>query len=237
MNSMDPLNSSAYVDHLRNDLGAIRACLSEGDLTVPVEHCGDWTLHDLAEHMGRGNVWAATAVTERRGDHKAELPPRARAALVSWYDECATALLSALDNEPSTEAWTFAPPHTVGFWQRRRALETLVHRWDAEHALGTARPFDAALAADGVAEVFDTMAPFQVRRGRAAPPSYALRVTTTDVGGSWTYGPGDPIATLSGTAERLLLTLWGRIPRDDHSLTWDGDAAAGQRLLAAPLVP
>lgn len=231
------MDSKAYLAHLRDDLGAIRACLNDGDLTAPVEHCGDWTLHDLAEHMGRGNLWAAMAVTERRGDHKAELPPRDRAALVSWYDECAEVLLAALDTEPSTEAWTFAPPHTVGFWQRRRALETLVHRWDAEQALGTARPLDAVLAADGVAEVFDTMAPFQVRRGRATPPSYALRLDAADTGDEWTYGPGDPIATLTGTSACLLLTLWGRIRGDDPSLTWTGDAAAGQRLLAAPLVP
>ncbi|MGI5328418.1 hypothetical protein [Actinomadura nitritigenes] len=38
-------------------------------------------------------------------------------------------------------------------------LEALVHRWDAENALGNRRPLDPVLAGEGVAEVFDTMAP------------------------------------------------------------------------------
>ncbi|XDO64374.1 maleylpyruvate isomerase N-terminal domain-containing protein [Streptomyces sp. RLB1-33] len=31
---------------------------------VPTEeHCGEWTLHDLAGHLGSTNVWAAAAAT------------------------------------------------------------------------------------------------------------------------------------------------------------------------------
>ncbi|WP_353070616.1 hypothetical protein [Actinomadura opuntiae] len=62
-------------------------------------------------------------------------------------------------------------------------------------------------------------------------------MTATDSGRSWTYGTGEPIAEVSGTAEDLLLMLWGRKPRDTGSVTWDGDREAALGVLARPLVP
>lgn len=236
MDSLDSLDPAAYLAHLRRELDAFRGCLA-GDLGAPVEHCGDWTLRDLAEHLGRQNLWAAAAVTERRGDHEPPPAPRDAAALARWFAETSTTLLQALDRDPDAAAWTFAPPPTVGFWQRRRCLEALVHRWDAEHALGRPGRLDPELAGDGVAEVFDTMAPRQVDRGRAQPPSRALRLEATDTGRTWTYGPGAPVATLSATAENLLLLLWGRARVDAGPFTWSGDRTAGQRTLAGPLTP
>ncbi|MEU7416850.1 hypothetical protein [Streptomyces antibioticus] len=106
-----------------------------------------------------------------------------------------------------------------------------------DHALGRPTPMDPALAADGVAEVFDTMALRMIAKGAATPPSRAVRLTTTDTGHAWTYGPDEPVAQLSGTAEDLLLLLWGRKPRDTESVTWEGDREAGLAVLAGPLVP
>ncbi len=43
--------------------------------------------------------------------------------------------MAALAVNPDTPAWTFSAagaPHNVGWWQRRQALETAVHRWDAQ---------------------------------------------------------------------------------------------------------
>jgi uncharacterized protein (TIGR03083 family) len=228
---MQPL---AFLPHLRRELEAFRDCL-DGDLSAPVEHCGGWTLRDLGEHLGGSNLWAAVAVTEKRGDFKAPAAPRDAAALVRWFNEASVNLLDALDTDPSTEAWTFHPPHTVGFWQRRRCLETLVHRWDAENALGSARPLDPELAGEGVAEVFDTIAPRQIVRDRARSPRYGIRLRATDTGASWTYGPGAPVAEITATAENLLLMLWGRLPSSREAIVWKGDQEAGQMLLDSPL--
>lgn len=229
------MDSAALLSHLRRELAAFRACL-HGDLSPPIEHCGEWTLRDLAGHMGGSNLWAATAVTDQRGGYEAPAAPRAPAALVRWFDASSETLLRALDTNPSTPAWTFHPPQTVGFWQRRRCLETLVHRWDAEHALGAVGPIDAELAAEGVAEVFDTIAPRQMARGRAQPPRCALRVQADDIGASWTYGPGAPVATVTATAANLLLLLWSRKPGNDPAIAWTGDRQAGQHILDSPLV-
>ena len=71
-------------------------------------------------------MWAAVAVTEKRGDYEGPAAPRDPADLAKWLSGTADALLAALDTDPSTSAWTIAPPPTAGFWQRRRCLETLI---------------------------------------------------------------------------------------------------------------
>jgi uncharacterized protein (TIGR03083 family) len=230
---MDP---ARYLAHLRRESGTFGECLA-ADLSAPVEHCGDWTLYDLADHLGQGNLWAAAAITDQRGDFGAPAAPRGRVALENWFRGTCGVLDAALDTDPAASAWTIAPPPTVGFWQRRRCLETLIHRWDAEHALGTAGQLDPALAADGVAEVVDTMAPRQIRLGRMPAPRHAVRFRACDAGSSWTFGPGEPVATIQGTAASLLLVLWGRLPADDPSITWDGDRRKALATLSGPLVP
>lgn len=193
---------------------------------------------DLAVHMGAGNLWVVAAVREGHGRGYDEgAAPRDPAGLKAWYARSADALVQALSVDPSTDAWTFFPPRTVGFWRRRRSQETLMHRWDAGRAVGSATPMDAALAADGVAEVFDTMALRMISKGAATYPEQAVRITATDADRCWTYGTGEPIAEVSGTAEDLLLMLWGRKPRDTGSVTWAGDREAGLGVLAGPLVP
>jgi uncharacterized protein (TIGR03083 family) len=230
------VDSALYLDHLRRELGAFEACLDR-DLSARVEHCGDWTLYDLADHLGRQNLWVAVAVTEQRGDHQAPAAPRDPAALRAWFRDTAAVMLAALDTDPSAPAWTIAPPPTVGFWQRRRCQETLIHRWDAEHALGIGGRLDPALAADGVAEVIDTVAPRQVRLGRIAAPPHPVRLAATDTGASWVLGPGDPVATIRATGASLLLLLWGRLPADDQAITWEGDREAALVTLDRALVP
>lgn len=230
------MDSAFYLACLRRELAAFEACLA-GDLSAPVEHCGDWALYDLADHLGQGNVWAAAAVTEKRGDYEGPAAPRDPAALVRWFGGTCDVLLAALDGDPSASAWTLAPPPTVGFWQRRRCMETLVHRWDAEHALGINGRLDPALASDGVAEVIDTMAPRQIRLGRTGAPAHAVRLSAADTATSWIWGPGDPVATIRATAADLLLMLWGRLPADDQAITWDGDRAKARAALGGPWVP
>ena len=88
-----------------------------------------------------------------------------------------------------------------------------------------------------MAEVIDTMAPRQVRLGRTAAPAHAVRLTAADTGSAWTLGPGDPVATVRGTAADLLLLLWGRRADDDPALTWSGDREPGQAVLSGALVP
>jgi len=113
------MDSAGYLVHLRRELRSFEACLT-ADLSAPVEHCGDWTLYDLADHLGQGNLWAATAVTEQRGDYEGPAAPHDPAALVAWFSDTAEVLLAALDTDPSASAWTIAPPRSgsgAGAWK------------------------------------------------------------------------------------------------------------------------
>ncbi|WP_037577601.1 maleylpyruvate isomerase family mycothiol-dependent enzyme [Phaeacidiphilus oryzae] len=211
-------------------------CL-DGDLSVPVVHCGEWTLRDLAGHVGQGNAWVVGAIREHRKDRGGTPPPAEDAGVRAWFEGMVAELADALALDPETDVWTFWPPHTVGFWRRRRVHEMQVHVWDAEHAAGKEAPLDPAFAADGVAEVLDTMAPRQVKVERMAAPQRAVRLTASDTGGSWTWGPGEPVGEVTGTAERLLLQLWKRIPADDPSLSWSGDVEGTRAVLAGALAP
>lgn len=230
------VDSQDLLLRLDRELARFESYLSD-DLSAPVEHCGDWTLFDLAEHLGRENLWAAAAVTERRGDYTAADAPRDPAQLAAWFNRTAAVLLETLNTDPSLPAWTFYPPHTVGFWQRRRCLETLVHRWDAEHALGMLSDLDSVVAGEGIAEVIDTFLPRQIERGRVSPLPHAVRLVDANTDSAWVLGSGTPVATVRATAADLLLLLWGRLAPNDHRFTWQGDRHIGHTVLATPLVP
>lgn len=230
---MRPLD---HLASLRSELDTIEEYLGE-DLTTAITHCGDWKLHDLAEHMGQIYLWVAVVINEKRTDYTAPPAPRDAAELVTWFHATCSGLLTALEMDPSTPAWTISPPHTVGFWRRRMCLEALVHRWDIEQALGIDNSLDVELAGDGVAEVIDTLAPWYVERGRAKAPTQAVRFAATDTGASWLLGPGEPVATISGTTPDLLLMLWGRLPQEHQAITWEGDRQSAQVVLEGPLTP
>lgn len=157
----------------------------------------------------------------------------------TWYDGTAAAIVESLSADPATEAWTFTrlAPRNIGFWRRRRAQETLMHLWDGQEALGTTEPFEADLAADGVSEVFEMFAQRMVDRGLATQPEAAITVRATDTGQSWTFGPGEPIAEVAGSASDLLLLLWQRKASADPEFSWQGDRAAGEGVIAGPLTP
>jgi uncharacterized protein (TIGR03083 family) len=231
---------------LRSELdayAALLAGLTEADLKVQVPSCAPWDLYELTDHLGNGNLWVTTAVREGHGRNDQErTAPHEPASLHTWFQSTVEEICSALDADPQSEAWIFSSlmRPTVGFWQRRRTHETRMHRWDAENALGRAQPFEPDLAADGVSEIFELFAPRMIQRGIAAEPEVALKVSATDVGRSWTYGPGEPVAEISGSASDLVLRLWNRLGADSPEagrLTWSGDRAAGERIIAAPLVP
>ena len=78
---------------------------------------------------------------------------------VDWLSDAHARLLAMFArSEPTTPSYTWWPPdQTVGFWARRMAHETAVHRFDAELAAGTPTSINADLAADGVDEILGVM--------------------------------------------------------------------------------
>ena len=205
----------AWVDLLRAQTDRFAAAIDRRDLEAPVAHCPGWTVRDLAVHLGGVHQWAAHAVVEGNPDLVPTAPDGESVAY--WYGRHASRLIEVLSERPAdTPAWTLDRDNpTAGFWRRRQVHETVMHTWDAEHAVGEAAAIDPALAWDGVLEVSDILYPRQLRLGRIAPLDRAVRLVATDVPDAVVrLGEGETVE-VRHTAEVLLRLLWHRAAADE----------------------
>lgn len=219
-----------WLELLRRGTARFASAVEGADPATRIAWCPDWSLHDLVDHLGGVHQWAAHAVVDGNPDLEPEhVEPGAD--LAGWYRRHASGLVEVLEATPvDAPAWTLdRTDRTAGFWRRRQVHETVMHTWDAEEALGGARPIEPRLAWDGVLEVVDVLLPRQVRLGRIPPPSSGVRLVATDVDGDVVLGAGDPVVVRQ-PAEVLLRLLWHRADRSGL----DPRAAA---LLAAALTP
>ncbi|GAB7033828.1 maleylpyruvate isomerase family mycothiol-dependent enzyme [Streptomyces platensis subsp. malvinus] len=156
------LSHDAYCSQLLDETARFREIVRSADLSVTVPTCPDWTLADLARHVGGAHRWAGTIVATRaeKAVGPEEVPGAAgpegkdAAALDAWLAEGAEQTVAALrEAGPDAAVWTWAPPvQRAGFWARRMTHETVVHRADAALAAGV--PFDVPqeVAADCLEE-------------------------------------------------------------------------------------
>jgi len=237
-----------WLSALRVDGPAFRAAVgAPGALEAPVPSCPDWRVQDLVHHVGalytfvrRHLSRGVTSPPEPELRPKPDELPTGEASL-PWWDEQFTELVSLLAAiDPETPAWNWAPqPKKAGFWPRRMALETAVHRWDAQMAIGMTEPVETRLAADGVTEVIDTWLPSGRRKGPTGRVG-VVQLAATDVEDYWyvrlradggvalldmetLLDTDDPHARVlaQGTASDLMLALYGRVPFDVLDITGD----------------
>lgn len=185
-------------------------------LDTPVPSCPEWTLRDLAVHVGDGHRWAAEIVRTRAADAVPDeaVPGRGgpvrtsdavgdAAALDAWLAESAQLASDELRIAgPQAAVWTFVPEGRAAFWARRRAHETLVHRADAALAAGSGFDADHALAADCIDEWLGIIASEEAKQHRPALRTLDERAgetlhlhatdTAADVAAEWliTLGEG-----------------------------------------------
>ncbi len=222
-----------YVAHLRADVEAVLAVLDSAELSEPVAACPGWTLRNLVEHLGSVHRWATRIV--RTGEAQREEEHRHVSDLRTWFADGAATLIETLAAaDPGVPCWSFTRDRRIGFWLRRQALETLVHRWDAELASGAPGPIDPLLAADGVAEVVKLMTPRQIALERIPPLPTTVLLHATDTGDDWMLGDGRPSAGVEASAETLLLLLWHRVDPGDPRVRTTGDAEQVLSLALAP---
>jgi uncharacterized protein (TIGR03083 family) len=241
-----------YVEHLRVEASTLAAVARRGPLETPVPSCPGWDLAALIGHVGRVHRWAAAAVRSGARPDQATIegPPQDTAAVAGYLEAGSAELLAALGEcDPDTPCWTFSSePATVGWWARRQAIETTVHRWDAEHALGSAGPIDAALAADGIDELFDVFVPLRYGSHDGLDIGGSVHLHCTDTTGEWTFRTDDGVfqltrghvkgdAAVRGPASALLLLLSHRLDPDDPGLEVLGDRAVLDRWLALGPLP
>ncbi|HEX6518392.1 MAG TPA: maleylpyruvate isomerase family mycothiol-dependent enzyme, partial [Streptosporangiaceae bacterium] len=241
---------SRFLDCLADDFARLRAVVP-ADLTAPVPTCPGWTVADLARHVGQ--VYMHKTLAMREGAEPEQWPPEelAFAEPLALLDETYADLLAEFAaRKPADPAGSwYKPDQTVGFWIRRMAQETVIHRIDAE--LGTGQPIAPVprdLAVDGINELLKVFLAYSVGEWGdyftgilATSPGWTYAVRTD--GATWRVrtGPGlvtvedgaDDAAdvTISGPPTAMLRWVWNRETADEPSaVTVEGPREALEEL-------
>jgi uncharacterized protein (TIGR03083 family) len=238
------LDYATYVESVRQD-GARLADAARADLSTDIPTCPGWTMRHLVSHVAEvyEHKIACTALGKTPDPWPPEWPSDRDPA--EWLADAHERLLEMFErSEPGTPSATWWPPdQTVGFWARRMAHETAVHRTDAELATGTPTPIDPDLAVDGVDEILRIM----LAGDWSDEPDDAAtgqRVAIATGGRTWRVEleresvtvaeeGGERDATLEGDPSDVVLWLWGRSPDERVKRTGDDQAL---RLLRSRLV-
>jgi uncharacterized protein (TIGR03083 family) len=237
------LPAERYRELLDEDFRRLRALVEEaGDRPVP--SCPGWTAADVVRHTAM--VYLHKVASIRDGvmptPDSGWPPERVRTDEPGpLLEDAYRQLVEQLDNHrPADHAATWWPPdQTVGFWLRRMAHETSIHRRDVESAVGAETPVAPDLAVDGIDEVLALMLAGDWS-DEVVPEASGATVLLEGGGHRWavTLQPGevtldrsdadadtDPgalTARVVGEPGQLVLWLWGRGPQPSA----DGSPAA-----------
>ncbi len=115
-----------HLDHIAAESAHFASAIA-GSSEQKIGHLNDWTVRDLAAHLG--GVYAfVTANVEKPGTERNATGDEATAptgdAINDWFAERRTTLLTTLSSaDPGLPMWTFAGMKTVDWWKRRMAAK------------------------------------------------------------------------------------------------------------------
>lgn len=217
--------------------------------TTPVPTCPGWTARDLTRHVGSvyrsALAWLEQGARPRRWQREPEPGQTPEEYLRDGLAELRTELERHAPAERAASWWPADP--TYGFWRRRMAHETTVHRIDLQRAAAplfesTRDDIPEDVAIDGVDEVlslwFGQRLPMLGLTGTRTG-SVGVRVA----GQSWIarVGPGETVAwrcsdretesadaVVAGRPDQVYLWLWGRAAPWALDTVDGNEDAAGQ---------
>jgi uncharacterized protein (TIGR03083 family) len=247
------MESKRLLECLDADFARLREVVAGAELTAQVPSCPDWTVADLITHVGA--VYLHKVECMRLGTHPEPWPPPGletedpRALLERGYAALAAEFAT---REPESSAFTwYGPDQTVGFWIRRMAQETAIHRVDAELAAGESiAPIPADLANDGVDEFLvafveygakkwpdeytEILAPADGRTVRLETPDSAWLVRPTPESIEVRMSDVDNAdAVVRAAPMDLLLWLWSRGKGEGVTVEGDPELVAYLRTVLA----
>jgi uncharacterized protein (TIGR03083 family) len=221
---------SRFLECLAADFTRLRV-LVPTDAEAAVPSCPGWTVADLTRHVGE--VYLHKTLAMREGAEPDPWPPAELAdeEPLALLDRAYAGLLdefAARRPEDPAGSW-YTPDQTVGFWIRRMAQETVIHRIDAE--LGTGQPVapvPADLAVDGIDELLKVFVAYGVAEWGDYftgilndSPGWAYTVRADGAGWRVRTGPGlfavedgagsdASGVTVSGPPAAVLRWVWNR---------------------------
>jgi uncharacterized protein (TIGR03083 family) len=202
----------------------------ERDPSAAVPWSERWTVRTVARHVA-GTHHVVAGIIRGRPDadfglfNGLQTPSKDSDEFPDWFRSGTLSLLEQLRSVPDEdECWSWFPPGShVGWWARRMAHETVVHRFDADAARQQAFSIDGEVAADGVDEYLDVFV--AATRGAAnAPAGPTVDLQCSDRDDRWwltlseegqrdvSREPRAASVCVRAPAARLLLMLWGRVP-------------------------
>jgi uncharacterized protein (TIGR03083 family) len=245
------LSFDRYRTEIVTQAGLLASAIEGADLTTPVPSCPGGNVGQLLRHLGGGQRWAETIVRTRAteppsDEHFRDLSGYTHedpAVLAPWLTESAERLAESLrEAGPDAEVWTPLPARS-GFYARRFAHETVIHRADAVLALGREFTVDAEVALDAVDEWMELgslpqMLDIHPRQRELLGPGRTLHFHATDTApeadAEWVVDlTGDTLAwrraheksavAVRGPLTELLLIIYRRRPPSDTSVQIFGD--------------
>jgi uncharacterized protein (TIGR03083 family) len=233
------VNHQEDCDGIAVEVDRFAAVYAATDHSARVPSCPNWSVEDLARHLGTVHRWATVLVAERA-------PARISLANMSiddrvideeWIRDGGEALVDVLRAaDPNEAMWAWGVDQHVRFWSRRQLHETFVHRLDLELATQTTSVVDPGVALDAIDEFLANMVndPDISVRARSGHPSEVLRFRSTDPVGQWSVRlyeggyefidpDGDHDADLSGTAVDVLSVLLRRRDLAQAAVATSGD--------------
>ncbi|WP_236788738.1 maleylpyruvate isomerase N-terminal domain-containing protein [Amycolatopsis sp. GM8] len=218
-------------------LGAART--ASPDITVPSSPL--FTVGEVVRHLGGGYRVARLWLTEGHAPQEWQRNPAPRQSTEDYLRTGLVALMREFSvHAPDSYAASWWPAdHTYGFWRRRMAHETTIHRYDVQDAVGT-YPGEVAedFAIDGVDEALVVW--FGQRLSMIGLSGTARHSVGVSTGGHhWIAraGPGFTEAWRCSAEEaaradglvtappwHLYLWMWGRLPL--REVEWSGDEDA-----------
>jgi uncharacterized protein (TIGR03083 family) len=242
------LGFDRYCAEFEAETARLAGLVHDTDVQRPVPTCPGWSLQQLVEHVGRGHRWAADIV-RRRMLEPIPMPevvvPADADERSAWLVAGARMLADAVRAAgPQQPVWTWQADRSAGFWLRRMLHDEVVHRFDAELALGMEGDLAADLAADGVSDLLDTAA--TLSQPHLGYPTFAnlvgtgerlqfsatdpylgeggeWSVTRTPAGVTWRHGHDRVDVTVRAPARHLLLLLNRRLSAEAAAVQIVGD--------------
>ncbi len=235
---MEQICDDLAAEHAAVD--ALVAGLTEAQWRQATPAAG-WDVADTIVHILQADLAALLAVSDPEGFESAKADmasgkrplesafgnPKGKsgAELLDWWRDSRTQMVAAFRaRQPKDRIPWFGPPMSTLSFATARLMETWSHGSDIAATFGTTLP-----ATDRLRHVchigITTRGWSYVNRGMAVPEGDVFVELAAPSGATWTWGPADAAARITGTAEDFALVVTQRRGLDDTALRCEGELA------------